>query len=111
MKLKSILLAATLAMFAAAAATASAVEESHADAPASGTPVGAPLLHSDPSAVKAEKTEAVKAENGEVKKPVKRKVKKHSHLEEKIGMPMPEPAPAKGKEVPKNRHDHLQERH
>ena len=71
MKLKSTLLAATLLVFAASAATSFAVEEHYADAPASGTPVGTPLLHGDPSAATAEKTEAVKTENGEAKKPAR----------------------------------------
>lgn len=110
MKLKSTLLATALVVFVASIATAFAVEEHHTDAPARGTPVDAPLLHSDPSAAKAEKTEAAKTGNGEAKKPVKKKVKKHSHVEEKLGMPMPEPVSAAAKEVPKNRHDHTKEK-
>lgn len=82
MKLKSTLLAATLVVFAASTATAFAAEE-------------------HPS--------AAKAETGEAKKPAK-KMKKHSHMEEKTGMPMSEPAPAAVKKVPKNRHDHTQEK-
>lgn len=80
MKLKSTLLAAILAMFAAASATAAA---------------------------EAEKQEAVTAEQGEAKKTVK----KHSHMEEKTNIPMPEAAPHMGKEMPKDRHDHMKEKH
>ena len=89
MKLKSTLLAATLLVFTASVATSFAVEEHH-DAPAT-------------------KTDAVKAENGEAKKPVK-KVKKHSHMEEKTGMSMSEPVAVEGKAVSKNRHDHTKEK-
>lgn len=85
MKLKSTLLAATLAMFAAATATAIAAE--------------------------ADKHEAVTAEQGEAKKPMKKPMKKHSHMEEKTNMPMPEAAPHAGKEMPKDRHDHVKEKH
>lgn len=85
MKLKSTLLAAILAMFAAATTTAIAVE--------------------------AEKHEAVTTEQGETKKPVKKPVKKHSHMEEKTNVPMPESAPDMGKEMPKDRHDHMKEKH
>lgn len=114
MKLKSTLLAATLLVFAASTATSFAVEEHPADASAKGTPVGVPLQHSDPAAAKAEKTEAAKTEAGEAKKPVK-KVKRHSHMEEKTGMPAPEPASGKShretmdKDMPM--HDHTQDRH
>lgn len=73
MKLKSILLAATLVAFAASTATAFAVEEHPADA---------------------------KTETGKVKRPETKKVKKHSHMEKKTGMSMPEAAPAAGKEMP-----------
>ncbi len=111
MKLKSTLLAATLAVFAASTMTELAAEEHHADAPARGTSVDTPPPHSDPSAAKAEKTEAAKIETVEAKKPAKKKVKKHSHMEEKMGMPMPEPTPADGKALPKNRHDHTLDRH
>jgi len=89
MKLKSTLLAATLAMFTAATATATATA----------------------IAADADKHEAVTAEQGEAKKPVKKPVKKHSHMEEKTNMPMPEPAPHMDKEMPKDRHDHLKEKH
>lgn len=92
MKLKSTLLAATFVVFVASTATVFAVEEHHADA-------------------KVEKTEATKTETGEVKKPLKKKMKKHSHMEEKTGMPMPEPTPAEGKVLPKNRHDHTLDKH
>lgn len=85
MKLKSTLLAATLAMFAAATATAIAAE--------------------------ADVHDSVPAEQGEAKKPAKKPVKKHSHMEEKTNIPMSEPAPHMGKEMPKDRHDHLKEKH
>lgn len=80
MKLKSTLLAATLVLFAASTATAFAVEEHHADA-------------------KADKTEAAKA----AKKPAK----KHSHMEEKTGMPMPEPGAKQGDMKNMDRHEHM----
>ncbi|MCK9201784.1 MAG: hypothetical protein M0P59_05435 [Gallionella sp.] len=85
MKLKSTLLAATLAMFAGAIATAIAAE--------------------------AEKPEAVTAEQGEAKKMVKKPVKKHSHMEEKTNVPMNESAPHMDKEMSKDRHDHMKEKH
>jgi hypothetical protein len=88
MKSKSILLAAALSVFATTTATSFAA----GDAPAG-------------------KTEASKSENGEAKKPMKKKVKKHSHMEEKTGMPMSEPMPDMGKEMPKDRHDHTKEKH
>lgn len=91
MKLKSTLLAATLVVFAASTATAFAVEEHPADA-------------------KIEKTEAAKTANGEAKNPVKKKVKRHNHMEEKMNMPMPEPVPAVAKEAQKNKHDHMKEK-
>lgn len=56
-----------------------------------------------------EKTESVKAEKGKVKKPVK----KHNHMEEKTGIPMPDPAPDMGKHEamkPMDRHDHMKEK-
>lgn len=96
MKLKSTLLATTLVLFAASTATAFAVEEHHADA-------------------KAEKTEAARVETGEAAKPAKKKVKKHSHMEEKLGIPAPEPTGGKShretmdKDMPM--HDHTQDRH
>lgn len=92
MNLKTILLTATLAAFAAS--TAYANEEHHPDG----------------------KAEAVKEKKAEAKKPVK----KHSHAEEKSGMPMPEPAtsmpmpePVTGMEKHdnKDRHDHTKDRH
>lgn len=92
MKLKSTVLAATLVVLVAATATVFAVEEHHTDA-------------------KVEKTEVAKTDTGEVKKPLKKKMKKHNHMEEKTGMPMPEPTPAEGKVLPKNRHDHTQDKH
>ncbi|MBI5438142.1 MAG: hypothetical protein HY936_04215 [Nitrosomonadales bacterium] len=84
MKLKSTLLAAALAVFTAATATAIAAD--------------------------ADKHEAVTAEQGGAKKPVKKPVRKHSHMEEKTNMPMPEPAPHVGKEMPKDRHNHMKEK-
>lgn len=82
MKLKSTLLAAVLAMFAGAAATAIAAE--------------------------ADVHDTATTEQGEAKKPVK----KHSHMEEKASVPMNEqPAPHTDKEMPKGRHDHLKEKH
>lgn len=90
MKLKYTLLATTLLVFATSGAASLAAEESHAAAPAT-------------------KADTAKTDTGETKKPVK-KVKKHSHMEEKTGMPMSEPAAAEGKSVPKNRHDHTQEK-
>lgn len=93
MKLKTILLAATLGVFAAS--TAIAAEEQR-------------------TAVKTVSAEAVKTENAEMKKPMKKPMKKHSHMEEKanmpMNMPMAEPAPAAAKEMPKNRHDHMKEK-
>ncbi len=83
MKLKSTLLAAILAVFAASSATAFAADEHH-DAP---------------------KAEVAKTEKAEAKKPVKR----HSHMEEKTNIPMPAPATDTSKEMPKNRHDHMKE--
>jgi hypothetical protein len=85
MKLKSTLLAATLAMFAGTTVTAIAAE--------------------------AEKHEAATAEQGKAEKTVKKLVKKHSHMEEKTNVPMPEPAPHMDKEMPKDRHDHMKEKH
>ncbi len=86
MKLKTSLLAATLAAFAAT--TAYANEEHH-----SGAKVETPTM-----------------EKAEVKKPMK----KHNHMEEKMGIPMA--APATGAEKPESslkadRHDHLKEKH
>lgn len=96
MKLKSVLLAATLAAFAASTQTVLAADEHPAD-------------------TKAEKTEAAKTETGEAAKPAKKKVKQHSHAEKKLGMPMPEPAGGKShretmdKDMPM--HDHTQDKH
>lgn len=84
MKLKSTLLAATLAMFVAASATAIAAE--------------------------ADVHDSVTAEQGEAKKPVK----KHSHAEEKSNMPMPEPKPDMGQHdsmKKMDRHDHTKDKH
>ena len=83
MKLKSTLLAASLVIFAASTTTAFAVDSST-----------------------TEKPETVKAEKTVVKKPVK----KHSHMQEKTGMPTAEPTQAAPKDMPKNRHDHMKEK-
>ena len=91
MKLKSILFAAVLLVFSAANTAAFAADEHHVDA-------------------KAEKAEAAKSETAKTKKPVK----KHSHMEEKTGMPMPEPASGVGKSKTMqqmNKHDHTKDRH
>lgn len=90
MKMKTTLLAATLAAFAASAAIAA--EEHPADA-------------------KTGKAEAVKEEKAEAKKPMK----KHNHMEEKTGMPMPESAGGKSHRETMNKdmpmHDHTKDRH
>lgn len=85
MKLKSTLLAATLAAFAASTAFANDTD------------------------AKTGKTEAVKEGKAVAKKPVK----KHSHAEEKSGMPMPEPAAGTDNQPIKqmDRHDHTKDRH
>jgi hypothetical protein len=86
MKLKTTLLAATLATFAASAPIAYA--DQHIDA----------------------KAETVKEQKTKAKKPVK----KHSHMEEKTGMPMPEPATGVEKQESMKKmdmHDHTQDRH
>ncbi|MBI5006061.1 MAG: hypothetical protein HZB95_02945 [Nitrosomonadales bacterium] len=86
MNLKTTLLAATLAAFAAS--TAYANEEHHPDG----------------------KAEAVKEKKAEAKKPVK----KHSHAEEKSNMPMPEPASGVGEQdtmMKTDKHDHTKDRH
>jgi hypothetical protein len=90
MKLKSILFATSMLVFATANTAVFAAEEHHADA-------------------KVEKAEAAKTETTKKKKTVK----KHSHMEEKTGMPMPEPASsAGGNESMKNMdmHDHTKDR-
>jgi hypothetical protein len=88
MKLKSTLLAAMLAIFAASTATAFAADD-----------------------VKTEKAEAAKSDSKGAKKPAK-KVKKHSHMEEKTGMPMSEPAAGGTKKKdPKQTHDHTLDKH
>lgn len=86
MKLKTTLLAATLAAFAASAPVAYA--DHHMDG----------------------KEEAAKEKPADAKKPVK----KHSHAEEKSGMPMPEPTGNKEKHdamKKMDRHDHTKDRH
>jgi hypothetical protein len=94
MKLKSTLLAATLVVFAASTATSFAAEEHPADA-------------------KSEKAEVAKTENDGAKKPAK-KVKKHSHMEEKTGMPMSETAAGMDKQESMKHmdmHDHTKDKH
>lgn len=96
MKLKSTLLAATLAVFVASSATAFAAEEHPADA-------------------KAEKAEATKTDTDKAKQPEKKKVKRHSHSAEKTGIPASEAATGKShkesmdKDMPM--HDHTIDRH
>ena len=88
MKLKLTLLAATLTTFAASTSFAAA-DDAH-----------------DPGA----KSVIQKAEKAEAKKPVK----KHSHMEEKTGMPMPEPASGVEKQDSMKQmdmHDHTKDRH
>lgn len=86
MKLKITVLAATLAAFAAS--TAFAVDD-----------------------VTAKKADTPSAEKAEIKKPVK----KHSHAEEKSGMPMPEATGGKShrETMDKNMpmHDHTIDKH
>ncbi|GAB1232797.1 hypothetical protein UT4_12630 [Ferrigenium sp. UT4] len=89
MKLKTSLLAATLAAFAAA--TAYANDEHHSET----------------------KADAPKVEKTEAKKPVKR----HNHMEEKTGMPMSESGEKPG-DMPNmdmhehmKMHDHTKDRH
>lgn len=87
MKMKTALLAATLAAFAASAVIA-------AEAPPADTATG--------------KAEPAKEKKAEAKKPVKR----HSHMEEKTGMPTPEPGSGVGMhESMKQMHDHTKDRH
>ena len=89
MKLKLTLLAATLAAFAASAAVAD--NERYSDS-------------------KTGKAEAAKEGKPEAKKPMK----KHSHAEEKSGMPMPEPAAGMNKNEAmkrKDMHEHTKNRH
>lgn len=84
--MKSNLIIAVLAIFTATTMTAYAAEE-----------------HS--TEVKAEKSE---------KAPAKKKVKKHSHVEEKLGITPSEPVAGGDKSEPAknpNRHDHLKEKH
>jgi len=86
MKLKTTLLAATLTTFAASAPIAYA--DHHMDA----------------------KPEAAKEKKAEAKKPIK----KHNHMEEKTGMPMPEPASSMGTQdamKKMDRHDHTKDKH
>ena len=86
MKLKTTLLAATLATFAASA----------------------PIAYADHHM--GAKEEASKEKKADTKKPVK----KHSHAEEKSGMPMPEAASGVGKQDSMNKmdmHDHTKDKH
>ena len=92
MKLISTLLATTLVVFVASSATVFAADEY-------------------PGTTKVEKTEAVKTDAAKPEKSkTKKPVKKHSHMEEKTGMPMSEPMPDMHKEMPKDRHDHTKEK-
>ena len=87
--MKTTLLAATLAAFAASAAIAA--EEQPVDA-------------------KTGKAESAQEHKAEAKKPVRR----HSHSEERTGMRMPEPAPDMGKQESMkdmDMHDHTKDRH
>lgn len=90
MKLKYTLFATILLIFAAFSTASLAAEEPKAIAPAG-------------------KDDAEKTAAGEAKKTAK-KIKKHSHMEEKTGMPMSEPMPDRNRELPKNRHDHVKEK-
>jgi len=86
MKLKTTLLAATLAIFAASA----------------------PIAYADHHM--GAKEEAAKEKPADAKKPVK----KHSHAEEKSGMPMPEAASGVGKQDTMKKmdmHDHTKDKH
>lgn len=87
MKLKSTILAAVLTTFTVCAtAIAAEVEVQNSGSP----------------------------EQGEVKKPVKKPMKKHNHMEEKTGMPMPEPSRSmqKHESMEKvDKHDHTKDRH
>lgn len=53
------------------------------------------------------KTEAVKTEKAAAKKPVK----KHSHSQEKTGIPASEPVAAAEKHEHTNKHDHTKDKH
>ena len=89
MKLKTTLLAATLAAFAVSAAIAA--QEQPVDA-------------------KSGKAESAKEKKAEAKKPVKR----HNHMEEKTGMPMSEPVSGMDKHEHMKHmdmHDHAKDRH
>ena len=92
MKLKSTLLAATLVIFSVFNVTAFAVD-----------------VHDTNTGT--EKTETVKTEKAEAKKPVKR----HNHMEEKTGNPVSEAPRGKShsETMPKDMpmHDHLKEKH
>lgn len=87
MKSISTLLAATLVAFAASSTTIYAADE-------------------QTGAAKVEKTEAAKTETHKAKKPVK----KHSHMEDKTGMPMSDAKPDMHKKMPKDRHDHTKDK-
>ena len=62
-------------------------------------------------AAEAEKPEVATTKQGEANQPAKNPIKRHSHMEEKTNMPVNEPAPHMDKEMPKDRHDHLKEKH
>lgn len=94
MKFKSTFIAASLAFFAASTATAVDIEEQ---------PVGA----------SAEKTDTAETDNSGTKKSIKKKVKKHNHMEEKSGISMPEKSVVMDKHESMklmNRHDHMNEK-
>ena len=90
MKLKSTLLATALVVFATSTAAVFAADDAAAG-----------------------KTEAAKT--GEAAAPVKKKLKRHSHMTEKTGIPAPEPVSGKShrESMPKDMpmHDHTQDRH
>ncbi len=90
MKLKSTLLATALVVFATSTATVFAAD--------------------DTTAVKNEA-----AKTGEAAAPAKKKLKRHSHMTEKTGIPAPEPVSGKShrESMPKDMpmHDHTIDRH
>ncbi|MDD2915684.1 MAG: hypothetical protein PHP70_10255 [Gallionella sp.] len=135
MKLKSTLLAAMLALFAASTTTVFAAEEHDVVHDTHNAPAGKvketktnkyDAVH-DVRDVPAGKVEAAKTDEhddvhdvhgkaaktgtGETAEPAKKKVKKHSHMEEKTNMPMPEATPHADKKLPEDRHDHVKEKH
>ena len=91
MKLKSTILATALVVFATSAATVFAAADT------------APV-----------KNEAAKTANGEAAAPAKKKLKRHSHMTEKTGIPAPEAPSGKShrESMPKDMpmHDHTIDR-